>query len=1023
MRPAQLRVEGFTCFKKEQVVDFDGLDLFAISGPTGAGKSSLLDTMVYALYGRVPRVGKRGYTEFISLGANRMSVRFDFRLGDQLYRVTRTARRQGAPSAQIEQLAENGDTLRALADGIAAVDKFVQQTIGLDYDGFIQAVVLPQGEFARFLKSAPGDRTTLLRDLLRLGRYEEMRKHAQVRSSAAQTDAGHLEKRLAEDYGGATAPEVASLEEKVAHEKKEMVRLRKLLDAAEIEAKNARRLRERTAELEAKRVEREELALRKREVAGKERRLEASRRAAKVAPILDQLRQAEERAEKAAEELGTGDSAVRRAVEMERKALASAERADKAARQIPELDKQIQKVAEIIGLLEPKSRLEESVRGFEKDNRALQERLDQLGHQRAKEAKRLESAEKELGAAQRELKGIGYDSKLYEKVDAVLEDAAAAQKLRQSLEELREVAQEASAEVTSAKKTAQAAASRVEASADTLEKAVRTANKAEATLREAERVHAAHHLKSELRTGKPCPVCEQPVRVLPKARRVVTRLEELRSEAEAARTRATGAQQRHAELEADAKSSARAEVAAGRKVKSAAEAVTAKGDEYAEATRRLVAWGRKAHVELTEPAEAQVIRLDRELRAKRKRHDEATEAVREAAKTKDDGQRALEKLDAHAVTTQEKLARNAEQLAEVREHLGEYEKKMRAVVGEADPREVRDALQEERAQLDEAQNQTRRAAHDASKGVAQARALLAAAKDQQDKNNRELQGAQAKAQDGLATAGFEREASARAALLDDKTVRQLDREIREYEQKTAAIDARLGELEKELGGQHMSQQELKRREKERDDLAAGVERTVGVLRVAEEQLERLRERLTKAQELRSQLEAHREIVRIYGALADELQSNRFQQYLLEDTVRDVVAGASERLKKISDRYALALQEGEFFVVDQDNAGEQRSADTLSGGETFLTSLALALELSAQVQHAAGALQLESIFIDEGFGTLDPDTLETVTAAIEALPMGGRMVGIITHIPELTERLPGRVAIEKGPDGSRVHVSR
>jgi exonuclease SbcC len=189
----------------------------------------------------------------------------------------------------------------------------------------------------------------------------------------------------------------------------------------------------------------------------------------------------------------------------------------------------------------------------------------------------------------------------------------------------------------------------------------------------------------------------------------------------------------------------------------------------------------------------------------------------------------------------------------------------------------------------------------------------------------------------------------------------------------------------------------------------------------EEQLQQLRDRLVKAQALTSQLEAHRGVARVYGLLADELQSNRFQQYLLEETIGELVAGASQRLKKISDRYALVLREGEFRVIDHDNASEQRSADTLSGGETFLTSLALALELSAQVQNAAGALRLESIFIDEGFGTLDADTLETVAAAIESLPVGGRMVGIITHIAELTERLPGRIAIDRGSDGSRVRV--
>jgi exonuclease SbcC len=111
------------------------------------------------------------------------------------------------------------------------------------------------------------------------------------------------------------------------------------------------------------------------------------------------------------------------------------------------------------------------------------------------------------------------------------------------------------------------------------------------------------------------------------------------------------------------------------------------------------------------------------------------------------------------------------------------------------------------------------------------------------------------------------------------------------------------------------------------------------------------------------------------------------------------------------------------VLDHDNARERRSASTLSGGETFLASLALALELSEQVQRASGAVPLESLFIDEGFGTLDPETLDVVAGALESLPTGGRMVGVITHLPELTERLPARVRVLKSADGSRLSVER
>jgi hypothetical protein len=136
----------------------------------------------------------------------------------------------------------------------------------------------------------------------------------------------------------------------------------------------------------------------------------------------------------------------------------------------------------------------------------------------------------------------------------------------------------------------------------------------------------------------------------------------------------------------------------------------------------------------------------------------------------------------------------------------------------------------------------------------------------------------------------------------------------------------------------------------------------------------------------------------------------------------IVQGASVRLLELSSgRYTLDCAHDDFFVIDHDNARERRRADTLSGGETFLTSLALALQLSEQIQRAAGAVRLDSLFIDEGFGTLDPETLVTVSDAIQQLGRGHRMVGIITHVQDLTATLPARIEVVRGPDGSKVKV--
>jgi len=124
-------------------------------------------------------------------------------------------------------------------------------------------------------------------------------------------------------------------------------------------------------------------------------------------------------------------------------------------------------------------------------------------------------------------------------------------------------------------------------------------------------------------------------------------------------------------------------------------------------------------------------------------------------------------------------------------------------------------------------------------------------------------------------------------------------------------------------------------------------------------------------------------------------------------------------RDLTKRYRFEWQNEAFYVVDHDNARQLRSADALSGGETFLASLALALQLSEQVQKAAGATKLDSLFIDEGFGTLDPEALDPATSAIESLRVGARMVGIISHIEELSLRLPARVRVGKTSDGSRL----
>src|SRR5438093_13670604 len=178
MRPISLEIEGFTSFRERAAIDFSSLDLFAITGPTGAGKTSIIDAMTYALYGCTPRIGVAQVSELISQGMNRMSVLFQFRSGTDEYRISRSARwgRQTITELRLDQRA--GDEWHSRADGVLPARPIVERIIGLGFNGFTKSVALPQGQFDLLLKGKPEDRRKILSYLPELDSYSPMMKRA-----------------------------------------------------------------------------------------------------------------------------------------------------------------------------------------------------------------------------------------------------------------------------------------------------------------------------------------------------------------------------------------------------------------------------------------------------------------------------------------------------------------------------------------------------------------------------------------------------------------------------------------------------------------------------------------------------------------------------------------------------------------------------------------------------------------------------------------------------------------------------
>jgi exonuclease SbcC len=206
------------------------------------------------------------------------------------------------------------------------------------------------------------------------------------------------------------------------------------------------------------------------------------------------------------------------------------------------------------------------------------------------------------------------------------------------------------------------------------------------------------------------------------------------------------------------------------------------------------------------------------------------------------------------------------------------------------------------------------------------------------------------------------------------------------------------------------------------DLSAERRRLTQLLVDARAAVAALESERARLAETRAQAATWREHAEVAGMLGNLLRTDAFERWLLDEALTDLVDRANVRLRELTGgQYSLTAADGAFRVVDHRNADEVRDARSLSGGETFLTSLSLALALADSSVDAAaqGGEPIESIFLDEGFGTLDPTTLDVVASAIEELGASGRLVGVVSHVADLAERLPVRFEVVRSGNSSTI----
>jgi len=1020
MRPLRLTVEGFACFRDKQELDFTSLDLFAISGPTGAGKSSLLDAMIFALYGKVPRVGKR-YGECISLGRDRLVVTLDFRVGQRCFRITRIGRRRSAGTAQLDEIVEGCDETKPLADHVREVDRQVEALLGLGYEAFTQAVVLPQNEFAQFLQSDPSDRRKILSSLLRLDVYERMMKRAGVLASKLRATVEGYERRLAEDYAGATQQAVDELVKRIDEVGAQNRAREQELASAHERLERTKEQHEKTRELDQQRKVLGKLRTNEPAMIAAEARLAAARRAAPIVPLLDAADAAEQQATELASQSKAQESVIAKAERYVERCDGKLDAAKREAAEVPALNKRIRALDELKGAI--------------KSREIAEERLSAATTAAAATTKERNARQKELAAAHSELvahekvvtqletavTAIGFDPSRSKRLDGWRDRASQLSEQRGTSVKVSQNASAAEQRATEERTKADTATRRLRDAEKERESAMAAFDELERDLRTSEVEHGAVLLRATLRIGEACPVCLRAVETLPHKGRT-PKLDGLRARHALAKQKLDDLETKVGEI---GRATSRLVASADKAVERAGE-LRAEADALAKAVDRLDSKLQENLGELVAgrknvPIETRVMDAVAVETALRERFDAAAAERDEAIKKRVTLERARDKLEVTATNVADKLAALATRAQEQRDEIDRVTAEIRKVTKRADPLAEREELAARCKELEDAVS-VREDVLTASKQTLREEATKAKEMERQLEQLRKAADKQRKDADAaLREAEFGSAQDARAAVISVADQRRLDKEVEAHKRDTHAAQQRIADLEVALGGQLVAESEYAQVARDCQQLRTAHDGGIRLEASLREQLAELGRKLVAAQDLTKRLEHERIECRHYDQLATDLRSDRFQEFILREAFAELVARASGRLFKLSGRYTLKMSDGEFDVLDRDNAGERRSARTLSGGETFLASLALALELSEQVQRAAGAVALDSLFIDEGFGSLDSEALDIATDAVQSLPQGGRMVGIITHISELTARLDARVVVEKRAEGSRVRV--
>ena len=1001
MRPLRLEVSGFMPFKAKQTIEFADLTLFAICGPTGSGKSTVLDAMVYSLYGQTPRLGKRGMSELINPDSDKLSVTFDFEIRGDFYRVIRVlTKRKSGLELRLYQQNENADWKQIPEVGTKEVNYKITQIIGLDYEDFIRAVLLPQGAFDSFLRGQARERRDLLIKLLNLERIPYLMQLANEKSKLANERISFIEKEL-ERFGSISQTTIEELQaEKLKLKEQEKTSKERLNEQAKIltELENLNQLFEEKSSLEKKLLE---LADQNTSIAGNRKKLDLAKQATPLLkPLADfeqlqaQLMSLETKTRELIPKLKDHQEAASKA----RAALAEIK--DKRDKRIPEIDSQLESLASVSSELKQLKALggemalaEQAVPIVSYSAEAWQSQqlhlvqLEKLTSTREQLEKLKKNSEKNLKTLQKNLESsIKTTQKAGEarlsQAKKTLEKAN--QDLTNSKVELEKTDKDlADLEIRLAELTEQGKVFR---------KDVEVAQKA---YTEAEIANRALALRQHLHEGDTCPVCEQVIDNLPTAQ-AETDLKALN------------------EVQDKAKETLDKAIDDYKDANSQNKLLKEKVADYKDKVKVFEA-ELKAAQEANSQAE-QEVQLELE-EAKKKASEElkaveaeSSEQVQEMEKALRDAEEPFIKFDSlEEKALQETLNKRGKLL------LADFALLISKKTKGLDPEKAPAKLKREKNSLAQVLSEAREQLDGASISLNKLEQNHITLTTQQEGLQESLAKETGLLEQLLAQAGFQNAKEVPAAFLDLAEQERLQEEIEAFDNSKRNFSQKLTELNEKIAGRDFDKEHYENLSNERNSAELAREKIIERLGSVESETKETQDKLKHKLELDSELKANQEVYEVYSQLGQDLKGDNFQKYLVRRVQEKLSLRASNILRETSQgRYDLYFQKDEYFVSDAWHGGELRSIKNLSGGETFMASLALSLALSETI---ASNTVLGALFLDEGFGTLDAQSLDTVAGVLENLSSQGRMVGIISHINELTERVPDRLNVIKSSEGS------